>query len=308
MAKRLTTEDWVNRAKEVHGDLYDYSKTSYTISREKVSITCKKHGDFKQFPYDHINGRGCAACGTDATKGKRAKPNKTQNQFVGEANKVHNGLYDYTRSKYTGAWYDVTIVCRIHGEFTQQARSHLSGHGCDKCARKVRSESLRGSVDKFLFAASSKYGGKFSYTNCHTDSVHDTIDIHCNKHNISYKDTMRAHLNASHCPQCVEEDGRGGFKSDRPAYLYYLKVTTDNNEILYKIGITNRSVEQRFSLSELAKIEVVRLKLYTNGRDALDKETELLKKYKEFKYTGPAVLDSGNTELFTIDVLNMFHK
>ena len=74
---------------------------------------------------------------------------------------------------------------------------------------------------------------------------------------------------------------------------------------MYKIGITNRTVDERFNLTELSKIEVVKQKLYEKGSDAVRLEQKLLKQYKEYQYIGPNVLKSGNTELFTEDVLSL---
>ena len=66
---RLTTEEFVQRAKQVHGDKYDYSKTEYVNARTKVCIICHKknrngieHGEFWQTPNEHIHGRGCPKC------------------------------------------------------------------------------------------------------------------------------------------------------------------------------------------------------------------------------------------------------
>ena len=74
---------------------------------------------------------------------------------------------------------------------------------------------------------------------------------------------------------------------------------------MYKIGITNKTVNERFNLTDLNKIEIVKQKLYENGQDALDWETKLLEKYKEYQYKGKAVLGSRNTELFTHDIIAM---
>lgn len=46
MAKRKTTEQFVAEAKAIHGDKYDYSKTKYINSRDKVEIICPIHGSF----------------------------------------------------------------------------------------------------------------------------------------------------------------------------------------------------------------------------------------------------------------------
>lgn len=60
--KKLTQSDFIKRAKEVHGDRFDYSKCVYKGMTEKVVITCKKHGDFLQLPHAHLKGQGCKKC------------------------------------------------------------------------------------------------------------------------------------------------------------------------------------------------------------------------------------------------------
>lgn len=58
-----TTEDFIKKAKAVHGEKYDYSKSVYTRNDEPLIITCKKHGDFKQVPYAHVDLKcGCPKC------------------------------------------------------------------------------------------------------------------------------------------------------------------------------------------------------------------------------------------------------
>lgn len=59
----LTTEEFVRKACEVHGDYYDYSKVVYSGNRNPVTIVCRIHGDFDQRPYAHLDGAGCPACG-----------------------------------------------------------------------------------------------------------------------------------------------------------------------------------------------------------------------------------------------------
>lgn len=59
---KLTTEEFVNRAKKIHGEKYNYDKTIYTKAKDKVLITCPIHGDFFQLPHNHIGGSGCPKC------------------------------------------------------------------------------------------------------------------------------------------------------------------------------------------------------------------------------------------------------
>lgn len=65
---RSVTEDFINKAKLVHGDLYNYSKTVYITSITPLIIECKKHGVFKQRPSNHLSGYGCPVC--KASKGE----------------------------------------------------------------------------------------------------------------------------------------------------------------------------------------------------------------------------------------------
>ena len=64
MAK-LTTEEFIAKAKAVHGDRYDYSKVEYVNSKTKLCIICPKHGDFWQLPSNHLRGHGCVKCRAD---------------------------------------------------------------------------------------------------------------------------------------------------------------------------------------------------------------------------------------------------
>lgn len=87
-----------------------------------------------------------------------------------------------------------------------------------------------------------------------------------------------------------------------PDFLYYLKVTY-NNQVFYKIGITNRTIKERFG-SDMKYIQVLHKIHYKSGQDAYNEEQRILNKFKDFKYVGPDILKSGNTELFIKDILN----
>jgi hypothetical protein len=68
MARKITTEEFIKRARQAHGDKYDYSKVNYVKSTTKVCIICPKHGEFWQRPNDHLRGRGCMNCKTEGAK------------------------------------------------------------------------------------------------------------------------------------------------------------------------------------------------------------------------------------------------
>lgn len=137
--KAMTTEEFVGRARGVHGDRYDYSMTRYVNSTEKVVIGCPVHGPFEQLPLKHLQGRGCphpecvakkkvAAMARRAAEGRPGKLDK--NTFVARARAVHGDFYDYSRVEYRNTKTKVEIVCPVHGSFFQTPEKHMAGSGC----------------------------------------------------------------------------------------------------------------------------------------------------------------------------------
>lgn len=125
-----TTEQFINRAKEIHGNIYDYSLVDYKNCSISVDIICKKHGVFRQQPRNHLRGGKCIYCTTDAARLKLGKPNDI---FIKECMEVHGDIYDYSNTKYINKKTKISILCRIHGEFNIRAGHHTSGIGCVKC-------------------------------------------------------------------------------------------------------------------------------------------------------------------------------
>ena len=66
---RMDTEDFIWKAKKIHGNLFDYSNVNYINIRTKVDIVCSIHGNFLQLPSKHLAGQGCPFCAQ--SKGER---------------------------------------------------------------------------------------------------------------------------------------------------------------------------------------------------------------------------------------------
>ena len=129
MPRKLTTKEFIDRAKAIHGDCYDYSLVDYKHSNSKVKIICRQHGIFEQRAVSHLQGHGCSKCSNNA------KP--TTQEFIERAKAVHgNDRYDYSLVDYKGSDEKVTIICPQHGEFEQSAYHHLRGHGCPTCKKE----------------------------------------------------------------------------------------------------------------------------------------------------------------------------
>ena len=130
----LTNKQFIFKAKNIHGDLYNYSKTEYTGTRNKIIIICNIHGEFLQNAYNHLAGEGCQKCAKEALYKAVAH---TTEKFIELAISVHNIRYDYSKVLYNNISSKVCIICDEHGEFWQQPNSHLKGCGCPKCNHYV---------------------------------------------------------------------------------------------------------------------------------------------------------------------------
>lgn len=290
--RKLTTEGWIEKAKTKHGNIYNYSLVNYKGKSTKVTIICPIHGEFEQTPDTHANrGDGCPKCRLD-------KLTTTTEEFIKQANIVHNNKFSYKNTKYTLAGNKLTVTCPEHGDFEVRANQHLAGQDCNKCSIKHRTVT----TEEFIQKSRVVHKDKYSYTSVKYITSSIKVKIICNKCNSVFKMRPSDHLLGAGCPSCAKR----GFDQTKSAILYYLKITTDKGLILYKIGITNRSVNERFQLTDLSKIEIVKQEEFALGSDALAKETEIKRKFKEFQYKGPDVLSSGNTELFTKDILAQF--
>ena len=131
---KLNKTNFVELAKNVHGDTYSYEKANYIRNNTPVTIICSKHGEFNQRPVDHVHQKSkCPQCAIE----KVAEANKISKQsFLERASKIHDNFYEYSKVSYSFIKDKVTITCPEHGDFEQSAQSHLVGHGCSKCANR----------------------------------------------------------------------------------------------------------------------------------------------------------------------------
>ncbi|MCF8298119.1 MAG: hypothetical protein K9J13_11280 [Saprospiraceae bacterium] len=114
---------FIEQAKKVHGDFYDYSSTKYKNYRTKVKIVCPIHGEFEQYPNEHISkGAGCKKCGILRT---RKFTVHTKDKFVKSSRKIHGKTYNYDKVIYINSYTKVIITCPKHGDFKQKPCDHI---------------------------------------------------------------------------------------------------------------------------------------------------------------------------------------
>lgn len=218
---RLQTDEFINRAKKIHGNRYDYSKVNYINDKSKVCIICPDHGEFWQTPNGHLHNRGCKKCG--AIKLSKLKSSNT-NDFINKAIKIHNNIYDYSKVHYINANTKVCIVCSEHGEFWMTPHNHLVGQGCPKCRYLKISVSEKLSTEEFIQKANKVHHFKYDYSNTLYDSSRDKVRIKCPIHG-EFTQKANNHLNGCGCPKCKQ--------SKLENYIYD---TLMNSDIYFKTG------------------------------------------------------------------------
>jgi len=119
------TEDVIKDFKKIHGNKYDYSKVNYIGNDKYVTIICKIHGEFNQWPANHLMGSGCGKC---------AGKNRTTSEAIRNFKLIHENKYDYSKFKYITGSEKGVIICKQHGEFKSNYFNHVRGKGCSSCA------------------------------------------------------------------------------------------------------------------------------------------------------------------------------
>ena len=111
---RKTNEEFINEARIIHGDRYDYNLVKYVTSKVKVSILCSIHGVFEQTPDSHLNMKcNCPKCVNNVKL--------TTKEFITRAKETHGDRYNYSLTDYVNDNYKVNVTCLKHGLFKVKA-------------------------------------------------------------------------------------------------------------------------------------------------------------------------------------------
>ena len=191
----MTTADFVRRAREVHGDKYDYSKTVYVAAIKDVTIICPIHGEFQQRPANHNIGRGCRACGG-------SKP-LSLTSFIIRAQALHRSRYDYAFVNFKSVEDKVRILCPEHGFFSQRVMSHLKGFNCPSCGRESTAQKLGHSLERFLQDAKVMHGDRYNYSHVNYTNALTKVKIICREHGLFFQ-LPAAHIRGINCSKCSD--------------------------------------------------------------------------------------------------------
>lgn len=138
---KISQKNFLNEAKGIFGEMYDFSISEYKGMKEKIKVICPEHGVFEIRPCDMIYKKeGCPLCRYE--KMARSK-SMTAQEFIKKARKIHGNKYDYSLVNYKNNKTPVEIICKIHGRFWQLPNNHLRGEGCPCCLFKKFNNSIQ---------------------------------------------------------------------------------------------------------------------------------------------------------------------
>lgn len=190
MPNRITTEIFIDRARKIHGDFFDYSEVNYKNAYSSITVICPVHGPFQQRAGAHLRGQGCFKCAVDAKS-------LTTEKFIKKAREVHVNKYDYSKVNYKNNHAKVPIICPVHGPFQQYPINHLRGHGCKSC---VGLERL--TTKEFINRAQKVHGHKFDYSKTIYINAETNVIIICPVHG-KFAQMAYNHLTGRGCLKCA---------------------------------------------------------------------------------------------------------
>jgi hypothetical protein len=175
------TEIFIVRSNKIWNKLYDYSKAEYKGSENKLTIICKKHGEFNQLPANHFK-YGCGKCGRELNVRNNFLKEVCKTEFIPRANAIHKNLYDYSKAVYKTSITKLMITCKIHGDFSMSPNNHLSGQGCPACGREYSNLAKLKEFDEYQIEFIKLYGDKYDYSSVIWEGGSRPITVICKRH------------------------------------------------------------------------------------------------------------------------------
>jgi len=292
---RLTNDEVIRQLEALPNIAeYSYSEVDYVNNITPIIIICKHHGPFEQLLPNHLKGHGCIKCKHDAQR-------ITPEEFLHTSMRVHSGKYTYGPLSTTQLTLrsPITVICPNHGPYVSTLGTHMRGSNCLKCVNEAQTKTL----STFIQESKDLYGDLFSYEFTKYVNKETKLLLTCTSCGNLVTTTPGNHLHGGSTGGC-STCSQAGFDKNKPGLLYYFKVCLGSNTA-WKIGITNNSIRKRYSLAERNRMSNIISVWYENGAECYAEEQRILKEFNMHKYTGPKLLNSGNTELFN---MNIFYR
>ncbi len=218
---KYTKETFIIRAKQIHGDKYDYSRVDYKRNDGEVCIVCPDHGEFFQTPNHHLLNHKCRSC-------SKNKP-LTSEEFFMKCNAIHNNYYNYDKSVFVSTQKSIIVTCPIHNDFKQLAGNHYQGQGCPRC--NISKGNLK--IENVLDSMNIEFEREKMFKDCRGKRKPLLFDFYIPKINT-----------------CIEFDGPHHFHPD----IHKFKKSTRYTETHYEKVKSYDEIKNKYCVSKGIKL------------------------------------------------------
>lgn len=227
--KTMTLQEFIDKAKNIHENQYDYSKVNYINYHTKVCIICPIHGEFWITPAKHLSGQKCPKC-----RGKYT----TKEDFIKQAQEIHGTFYSYDKVEYINKVTPVTLVCPIHGEFNIKPVDHINSKcGCHKC-KESSGEKL---VNSILESLNISFTREVSILNPYNPNHNFRVDFYIDYKNSKY---IIEYNGPQHYKAFKLMGGELGYQIRKSRDENLRQYCKDNNINLLEIKYNDKNVQE----------------------------------------------------------------
>lgn len=261
---------------------------NYNNNKSKLILRCSNNHEFKSAFSDIMSGHGCVFC-------YRTRQGDThRHSFEYVKSFIEETGYKLLSTSYKNSCTKLFLKCDKNHDFSMTFDDFRSGYRCRKCFNARAGESQRHSFE-YVKSFIEKIGYELLSKTYKNSS--QKLWIRCDKKH-KFRTSFALLQRGTRCLYCA----KAGFRYDKPAFLYYIKVKINDNKY-YKIGITNKNIEKRIKQID-SSAKLLWSESYLFGEYAYKEEQKILKKYSKFLANDLSLpIKSGHTELFTKDVL-----
>lgn len=204
--RKSNVEEFIKKAREIHGDKYDYSKFVYERAKNKGIIICPIHGEFMQSPDLHLRGSGCPKC-----KGELRKRHMMMDgdEFIELSIEKYGNRFDLSHVNFVDHKTPVEIICREHGAFMIKPHMFLRGQNCPECGKLAHGSTFQKTHEQFISEAKEVHGDKYDYSKTKYKKSSEKVCIICHeidpltgKEHGEFWQEASCHLQGQGCPKC----------------------------------------------------------------------------------------------------------
>jgi hypothetical protein len=204
--RKSNLDEFIEKAKLIHGDKYDYSKFVYERAKNKGVIICPEHGEFLQRPDLHLRGAGCPKC-----RGSLRKKHMRMDsdEFLALSFEKYGNRFDMSHVNFIDYKTPVEIFCREHGPFMIKPHMFLRGQNCPECGKLAHGKAFQKDHEQFIRDAKAVHGDKYDYSKTKYEKSSKKVCIICHEidpltgeeHGEFWQEAS-LHLQGQGCPKC----------------------------------------------------------------------------------------------------------